>query len=167
MRINFFCESKIFFADKKILIQDKKITPHFLLSLIGAPMALNQKQVFDSCSRSEHRPARARTAAGGRKISFSVFVGVLHGRPRSHKNDTARRLRQQGAQRNLLPVCFGRARALPSRGRGTRWRRYRVTRRRECSGKKKRTPLTPYRGTGRTFFLLRGGLADNLLCIVF
>nr|DAQ01460.1 MAG TPA: hypothetical protein [Inoviridae sp.] len=67
MRINFFFESKIFFAAKKILIQDKKITPHFRLSLIGAPMALNQKQVFASCSRSEHRPARARTAAGRRK----------------------------------------------------------------------------------------------------
>lgn len=40
------------------------------------------------------------------------------------------------AQREPLPVCFGRARALPLRGRGTRWRRYRVTRRRESSGKK-------------------------------
>jgi hypothetical protein len=100
----FFFESKIFFADKKILIQDKKINPHFLLSLIGAPMALNQKQVFDSCSRSEHRPARARTAAVGRKISFPSLPDRT----------------PPAAQRHPLPVCLGRARALPLRGRGTR-----------------------------------------------
>lgn len=99
-----FFESKIFFADKKILIQDKKINPHFLLSLIGAPMALNQKQVFDSCSRSEHRPARARTAAVGRKISFPSLPDRT----------------PPAAQRHPLPVCLGRARALPLRGRGTR-----------------------------------------------
>lgn len=36
------------------------------------------------------------------------------------------------AQREPLPACFGRARALPLRGRGTRWRRYRVTKRGNC-----------------------------------
>lgn len=36
------------------------------------------------------------------------------------------------AQREPMPVCFGRARALPLRGRGTRWRRYRVTKRGNC-----------------------------------
>lgn len=65
--------------------------------------------------------------------------------------------RQQPAQREPLPAGFGRARALPLRGRGTRWRRYRVTRQRKCSGKK-RTPLTPYGGTGRTFFYFEGVL---------
>lgn len=53
--------------------------------------------------------------------------------------------------RKPLPVCLGRARALPLRGRGTRWRRYRVTRRRECSGKKNSPPLT-LTGTGGSFF---------------
>lgn len=156
MRINFFFESKIFFADKKILIQDKKITPHFRLSLISAPMALNQKHVFDSCSRSEHRPARARTAAAGRKISFS-WAYYTHAHV-FHENDTARRLRQQGAQRNFLQVCLGRARALPSRGRGTRWRRYRVTRRRECSGKKKKNSPDPLQGHGENFFFYFEGV---------
>nr|DAQ01461.1 MAG TPA: hypothetical protein [Inoviridae sp.] len=96
-------------------------------------------------------------------------MGVLHGRPRFHKNDTARRLRQQGAQRKPLPVCFGRARALPLRGRGTRWRRYRVTKRGKLPAKfpKKKNSPDPLRGHGENFFLLRGGLANNLLCIVF
>lgn len=54
--------------------------------------------------------------------------------------------------RKHLPACLGRARALPLRGRGTRWRRYRVTKR---SDRLQRTPLTPYGGTGRTFFFFR------------
>nr|DAV60887.1 MAG TPA: hypothetical protein [Inoviridae sp.] len=40
--------------------------------------------------------------------------------------------RPLGARREPLPACFRRARALPLRGRGTRWRRYRVTKRGNC-----------------------------------
>lgn len=72
-------------------------------------------------------------------------VGVLHVRP------PAPAVTAVTTYRKPLPACLGRARALPLRGRGTRWRRYRVTRRRECSGKK-RTPLTPYGGHGEFFF---------------
>lgn len=85
------------------------------------------------------------------------FVGVLHGRPRSHENDTVQQLRQQRAKRNQLLVCLGRARALPSRGRGTRWRRYRVTRRRECSGKKIKNSPNPLQGHGENFFFTSRG----------
>jgi len=59
--------------------------------------------------------------------------------------------------RKPLPACLGKARALPLRGRGTRWRRYRVTRRRECSGKKKNSP-DPLRGHGENFFYFEGVL---------
>lgn len=116
MRINFFFESKIFFADKKILIQDKKITPHFRLSLIGAPMALNQKQVFDSCSRSEHRPARARTAAAGRKISFFRLT-----RPHATRSATPHPTRLFLARASPLREIRGRITRTPT----FPWKRYR------------------------------------------
>lgn len=50
-------------------------------------------------------------------------VGVLHARP------PAPAVTAVTTYRKPLPACFGRARALPLRGRGTRWRRYRVTKR--------------------------------------
>lgn len=58
--------------------------------------------------------------------------------------------------RKPLQACLGRARALPLRGRGTRWRRYRVTKR---SGylqnfPKKNSP-DPLRGHGENFFFRR------------
>lgn len=60
--------------------------------------------------------------------------------------------RRPPAQRKPRPVCLGRARALPLRGRGTRWRRYRMTRRRECSGKKKNSPDPLQGARGELFF---------------
>lgn len=79
-------------------------------------------------------------------------VGVLQQRP------LATAVTAVTTKRKPLPVCVGRARALPSRGRGTRWRRYRVTKRREYSGKKKNSPDPPTGGTGRTFFYFDGVL---------
>ena len=85
-------------------------------------------------------------------------VGVLHTRPPAHDVTAVITYRKP------LPTCFGRARALPLRGRGTQWRRYRVNKRGKRS-KIKTTPLT-LKGTGGSF-LFRGGLANNLLSIVF
>jgi hypothetical protein len=53
-------------------------------------------------------------------------VGVLHARP------PAPAVTAVTTYRKPLPACLGRARALPLRGRGTRWRRYRVTKRGNC-----------------------------------
>lgn len=78
-------------------------------------------------------------------------VGVLHTRP------PAPAVTAVTTYRKPLPACLGRARALPLRGRGTRRRRYRVTRRRECTGKKKNSP-DPLRGHGENFFYFEGVL---------
>lgn len=61
-------------------------------------------------------------------------------------------------QRKPLPNCLGGARALPLRGRGTRWRRYRVTKRgnylRKFSKEKGiKTPPLTLKGTGGSFYL--------------
>lgn len=64
-------------------------------------------------------------------------VGVLHARPPAPAVTVVTTCRKP------LPACFGRARALPLRRRGTRGRRYRVTRRRNIHEILKRGAKAP------------------------
>lgn len=97
------------------------------------------------------------------KLSRGNFkkVGVLHVRPPAPAVTAATTYRKP------LPACLGRARALPLRGRGTRWRRYRVTKRGKLPAKfprRKKNSPDPLRGHGENFFYFEGVL--QIICSV-
>lgn len=111
---------------------------------------------------AKRAPASTRTNCRGNLKK----VGVLHARPPAPAVTAVTTYREPPCQSVLegQGLC-------PCGGRGTRWRRYRVTKRGKLptsfffqkkevlkGERKKRTPLTPYGGTGRTFFYFEGVL---------